>query len=541
MKNKINKSSNDESVEVNIEEAIVRAGSFGSYQKLVAFAVCFVRVAILGNVFIMYFLANDPPWICVSADTSSFCMQHFGEQIPQSSDLFKQRCILNKSDWIFTKDKAYSIVTEFDLVCDNAWVASLTNSALFIGWGLTGPLIGYLSDTYGRRIMMISSVQLSTISIVALYFINSIWQVILLRMILGAGVGHIYATAIGKEVVGSKHRAIFAAIESFSSYTAYLLIVPLAYYVQNWRNTMLYLSFPAIVSTLISFFVPETVRWLYASGKLSKAEEKIQKIAKFNKKCDQVIQLRDFRESINLVKYSYIDVLFRHLSAVNVVMLMSVNWVAITLLYYGLTLESSNFGDSIYTNFMLSCIMGLLAPLSYLYCANKFGRKKSFLAFTFFSLLSVSTIAVLYFLIENSKELETITLVIALVAKIFASSGFSLLYLWTFELFPTVIRSQGIVVCQIAARVGSAAAPFLTSNLSLVNKSLPFIVMGTFGLVSFFLSFRLIETNNMGTREHFEDLFHDSPKASSLSNEEDPLLGEQKPITNLQQVTGTPA
>ena len=97
------------------------------------------------------------------------------------------------------------------------------------------------------------------------------------------------------------------------------------------------------------------------------------------------------------------------------------------------------------------------------------------------------------------------------------------------------------MACQIAARVGSAAAPFLTSNLSLVNKSLPFIVMGTFGLVSFFLSFRLIETNNMGTREHFEDLFHDSPKASSLSNEEDPLLGEQKPITNLQQVTGTPA
>ena len=45
----------------------------------------------------------------------------------------------------------------------------------------------------------------------------------------------------------------------------------------------------------------------------------------------------------------------------------------------------------------------------------------------------------------------------------------------------------------------------------------------------------------MGTREHFEDLFHDSPKASSLSNEEDPLLGEQKTIANLQQVTDTTA
>ena len=530
MKTNINEYSNDDSVEVNIDEAIVMAGSFGSYQKLVAFAVCFVRVAILGNVFVMYFVAFDPPWTCASADTSSFCMQHFGKQIPQSSDLFKQRCILNRSDWIFTKDKAYSIVTEFDLVCDGVWMASLANSALFIGWGLTGPFIGYLSDTYGRRITMISSVQLSTLSIVALCFVNNIWQVILLRIILGAGVGHIYATAIGKEFVGSKDRAFFAALESFSSYTAYLLIVPLAYYVQNWRNIMLYLSFPAIVSTLISFFVPETARWLYASGKLSKAHEKIQKIAKFNKNCDQVIHLRDFAESINIGKYSYIDLLFRHFSVLNVVMLMSVNWIAITLLYYGLTLESSNFGGSIYTNFALSCLMGLLAPLSYLYCGNKFGRKKSFLAFTFFSLLSASFIAVLYFLLENSKALEKITLVIALVGKIFASSGFSLLYLWTFELFPTVVRSQGVVVCQIAARAGSATAPFLATDLSLVNKALPFIVMGTFGLISFFLSLRLIETNNMRTREHFEDLFHDSRIPASTSNEEDPLLGGPKTI-----------
>ena len=139
-------------------------------------------------------------------------------------------------------------------------------------------------------------------------------------------------------------------------------------------------------------------------------------------------------------------------------------------------------------------------------------------------------------MLKKGKALENSLLVIALVGKIFASSGFSLLYLWTFELFPTVVRSQGIVVCQIAGRFGSAAAPFLATNLSLVNKALPFIVMGIFGLVSFFLSFRLIETTNMRTREHFEDLFHDSSKFISSSNEEDPLLGRPKTMNDLQQV-----
>ena len=60
--------------------------------------------------------------------------------------------------------------------------------------------------------------------------------------------------------------------------------------------------------------------------------------------------------------------------------------------------------------------------------------------------------------------------------------------------------------------------------------------MGIFGLVSFFLSFRLIETTNMRTREHFEDLFHDSSKFISSSNEEDPLLGRPKTMNDLQQV-----
>ena len=524
-------------VEVDIDEAIIMTGSFGRYQKLVAFCVCFIRIAMVCHVFILYFVADDPPWTCVNGGTSSFCMQHFGEQIPQSSELFKQKCNLNRSDWTFTKDKAYSIVTEFDLVCNEAWMASLTNSALFIGWGLTGPLIGYLSDSYGRRIALISTMLLSTLAILASYFISSIWQLILLRAISGAGVGHIYATTIGKEVVGSKHRAVFAAFESCSAFVSFLLSVPLAYYVQNWRNIMLYLSFPAIASALISLLLPETARWLYASGKMSKAEQKIQQIAKFNKTCDQIIHLKDAGDSFHTKKYSYIDILFRHFSVITLTGSVSVIWIATTLLFYGLTLESSDFGGSIYTNFTLSCVVGLVAPWSYLYCADKFGRRKSFMVFTFSSLLCVSAIAVLYFVLENSKALEKATLVVALVGKIFASSCFGLLYLWSFELFPTVVRSQGIVVCQIAGRIGSAAAPFLATNLSLVNKALPFIVMATFGLLSFFLSFRLIETNNMRTREHFEDLLHDSPKRTSTSNEEDSLLGGPKTINNLHQVT----
>ena len=425
----------NEPVEVDIDEAIIIGGSFGRYQKLVIFMVCFVEVAIGGQVIILYFVANDPPWTCVNRNTSLFCMHHFGENISQSSSLFKQRCKLSRSEWIFTKDKTYSIVTEYDLVCDDAWLASLANSALFMGWGLTGLPAGYLSDSYGRRILIISAVLLSSLSMLGSYFVNGIWELIILRAVLGAGDGYINANTIAKEVVGPQHRALAGAFKSFSVKISFLIIVPVAYYVQSWRHIMLYISLPAFASAFISFFIPETARWLYASGKISKAEQKIQQITKFNKKCTKFIQLKVSGNAVDTKQYSYIDIFFRHFSVTVVTLVIGFIWIVQTLLYYGLTLQSSSFGGSIYTNFVLSCIMDLIAPWTSQYFANRFGRKRSFMGLIILSLLSVSTIAGFYTLPEKTKALETAKLVVALVGKFFASNGFGLIYLWTFELF----------------------------------------------------------------------------------------------------------
>ena len=89
-------------------------------------------------------------------------------------------------------------------------------------------------------------------------------------------------------------------------------------------------------------------------------------------------------------------------------------------------------------------------------------------------------------------------------------------YLWAFELYPTVVRSQGMTICQITGRIGSAAAPFIATNLSAFNKSLPFIVFGASSLVSLLLSLLLPETNNVKTREVFDDFLENKSKHDVL-------------------------
>ena len=510
-------SSINKPAEVDVDEAFEIAGSFGRYQIMVTFLVCFTHAPILSQTLMLYFVANEPPWTCINNNSSVFCKNHFGEKIPQSSELFKEKCKLNRSEWIFTKDKTYSIVTEYELVCDNAWMGSLANSALFIGWGLTGPFAGYLIDLYGRRMTMIISILVSAGTIFGLSFVNKVWQFIMLRTILGVAVGSLNANSIAFEVVGRRHRALVGTFLTVAFLIMSYLLVTAAYFIQNWRKLILYFSFGAIVSVLLSFLIPESARWLYATGKINKAEEKFYQMAKFNKKRNEVIHLKilEYADNNNTKRFSLTDLLFRHFSVSVLCIALCFIWTTQVLLFYGLTLESSNFGGSIYLNFALSFVVELLTPVTNLYCSNKFGRKRSYMGFSLVATLPAISIAVLYFVSRSNRVLEILRLVLGLIGKSAISNGFAVVHLWTFELFPTVVRSQGLTICQLAGRIGSAAAPFIATNLSAFSKSLPFIVFGVFTLVSLLLSCILPETNNMKTRESFEDFFKSIPEQTS--------------------------
>ena len=507
-----------QTIEVDIDEAINVSGSFGRHQLVVALLVCFFHVAIFSQNMILYFVGNDPPWTCVKRNSPSFCKKHFGTEFPQSSELFEQKCTLNRSDWKFTKDKSYSIVTEYDLVCDYAWLSSLANSALFIGWGSVGPFAGYLMDSYGRRIMMIFSVSLSAIAIMAMSFVSEMWQFVLLRTILGVSVGCLSANTIASEVVGPRHRAFVGSFITIAFLIASNLIVMTAFFIQNWRKTIFYLSFGAVMSFILSFFLRESPRWLYVSGKVAKAEEEIQRIAVFNKKFNIIIHLRTpLSANVNIMKkYSYKDILFRNCMVTRLTLSACFLWLTQGLIYYGLTLESSKFGGSMYMNFGFSCLIELLTPFTYVYCSNKFGRKKSYMGFISMATLTSAAITTLYHVRSSSRALYLPKLILALIGKLGISSAFSVAYLWAFELYPTVVRSQGMTICQITGRIGSAAAPFIATNLSAFNKSLPFIVFGASSLVSLLLSLLLPETNNVKTREVFDDFLENKSKHDVL-------------------------
>ena len=162
--------SSSEISEIDVDEFLQRAGGYGRFQVIMQiFAIYFV-ISYAYQALIMYFIANNPDWKCVTSNSSKFCKENYGKKIDISDSNFKYRCQMKRSEWEYTTKKDFSIVTEFDLICEKESLAVLANSVFFIGWGIGGVFIGFASDIFGRKRVMIVCQALLSAAAMLLYY-----------------------------------------------------------------------------------------------------------------------------------------------------------------------------------------------------------------------------------------------------------------------------------------------------------------------------------------------------------------------------------
>lgn len=78
-----------------------------------------------------------------------------------------------------------TIVNEFDLVCDRAWLSSMTKSTYQIGYGISSIGIGIISDRYGRLFALKTSVFLEIVSSLSQALSVNIYHFLVSRLFLG--------------------------------------------------------------------------------------------------------------------------------------------------------------------------------------------------------------------------------------------------------------------------------------------------------------------------------------------------------------------
>jgi MFS transporter, OCT family, solute carrier family 22 (organic cation transporter), member 4/5 len=58
---------------------------------------------------------------------------------------------------------------------------------------------------------------------------------------------------------------------------------------------------------------------------------------------------------------------------------------------------------------------------------------------------------------------KTFHIAMATIGKLFATSAYAIICLYSVELFPTTIRNSCMGLCNMTARLGSMLAPFINS------------------------------------------------------------------------------
>ncbi|XP_069756888.1 solute carrier family 22 member 15 isoform X2 [Narcine bancroftii] len=338
-----------------------------------------------------------------------------------------------------------SIATEWYLIRQEAYKVNLAGSLFFVGLLLGNLLFGPLSDRFGRKPTFLIGLFLD----VVFGFISAIapnYEVFALtRLLVGIVNGGVSLVAfvLMQEFVGKSYWALTGSLTNLVFAVGIAAFSVIGYYIRDWRVLTAAANSPGVLFFFLFITIPESPRWLYSQGRTQKAEEVLRNMAHRNGNKKIFIQLKPCAGTKNTGRPAHgLTALVRHpILRWRSVILMYV-WYVCSLVYYGLTLSAGELKGNRYLNIAMYGLVELPAFPLCLYFIDKSwsGRRKTMTVFLLFAgAACLSTI-----FLPGKQDFDTGFFVdvtsLALCGKLAVSAAFNIAYVFTAELYPTVIR-----------------------------------------------------------------------------------------------------
>uniref|UniRef100_A0A663M5E8 Major facilitator superfamily (MFS) profile domain-containing protein n=1 Tax=Athene cunicularia TaxID=194338 RepID=A0A663M5E8_ATHCN len=492
-----------------VREIWKAVGDFGPFQKCLVLLTLFPCLSVAFHQFCQLFMVPHVPHHCDTSWIRAIGPNLTEEEqlnltLPRDVDGTYEQCSMYlpvdsdlgsivayglnatekcSSGWVYPSAQQPSLLTEFDLVCDRKYLNDISQSIYMVGDTITHPRSvqsRWCTERHTAPSLLFSRRKTVSASREAICMNES--------------EPSIFFSAT--EWVGTSSRPKAVLISHCFFAIGQMILAGLSYGIRNWRLLEIAGSAPVFVLFFYIWVLPESARWLVTKGRIEEAKKVLQKAASINKRTIPPGLLEQLKPETQTKSGNTLD-LFRkkHLRKVTLIMLCT--WFADSLVYYGLSLNVTNFGLDIYLTQLAFGVVELAARYSCIFLLQRFGRKKTQAVVLLLSGLMCLIIICI------PEDQPVATTVLAIIGKFTASASFSTSYVYSAELFPTVIRQTGVGLCSMSARVAGIMAP-LIRLLGQYHQAIPMAIFGSVPVVGGLLCFLLPETrgtdlvDNMG-------------------------------------------
>ena len=387
----------------------------------------------------------------------------------------------------------------------------------YVGCALVGSIggvavAGKLSDYFGRKIVLLLSAVMFSLSAMGCMFSGLISDLVVYRIIGGFGIGvaSVISPLYISEISVARYRGTLVTLYQLAITIGFVIAYLVNYAIneyavgaegkfepsgwwwkimigENWRGMLGAETFPALLFFIALFFIPESPRWLVLKTKEEKARNIFMRIYGNIDANTQITDLKNLIQSETETSWKILllpgfrTAMFIGVSLAILGQFMGVNAV----LYYGPSIFQQtglSEGDSLLYQVIIGAV-NFGSTILAMAVIDKIGRKKLVYYGVSGMLITLVLIAGYFMINKSGNIVPPVTLLVLIMLYIFFCAISICVVIWVLlsEMYPAKVRGLAMSAAGFSLWIGTfligQLTPWLMTTLSPAGVFLLFAVM----------------------------------------------------------------
>ncbi|XP_064456995.1 organic cation/carnitine transporter 2-like [Ornithodoros turicata] len=388
----------------------------------------------------------------------------------------------------------HTIVDEWDLVCDRAWLISMLSTLYMVGSTVAIPIASHMSEMVGRKPIIYMSIVVLLLCGFAECFATFFLLFAALHFMVGMAASVVQVTSfiLLFEVCTKPYRAYYNSIAIIGMGGAFTFIEFFRLYGPSRIISQVTLMIPTAFLISNFYLLVESPVWLMSTWRIRQAEQIVLWISEFNGVYDYEAKKRwsDIKKGLAhheekmtyIAKTGLLDLILSRRLRFSMITLF-LCWVSTVFTIYGFVL-------SLGFHHPTARIISVLLQFPVSYAVYKLLPIRGLNATLSFS-LALCSAASCFLMIFRSDPTFTI---MYNVARCAVSAATVTLMMCSVEVLPVMVSGLGARAAFAFGRLGATAAPFLRELAAYTDNTAPYAMISVLMAVCSVLAVHLPET-----------------------------------------------